>query len=117
MLEEVVDDARALSRLPLNARQRDHVESHLVLALADLGEDDEAALVLDTASGFAAHDQTSRATILWAKAEADFSAGGMGVRSRRYSMLIEDGVVKKINIEEKPGTVEVSGGDTLLGQL
>ena len=41
----------------------------------------------------------------------------MGVRSRRYSMLVEDGVVKKLNIEEKPGTVEVSGGDTLLGQL
>ena len=48
---------------------------------------------------------------------ADFSAGGMGVRSRRYSMLVEDGVVKQLNIEEKPGTVEVSGGDTLLGQL
>jgi peroxiredoxin len=49
--------------------------------------------------------------------DADFSAGGMGVRSRRYSMLVEDGVVKKINIEEKPGTVEVSGGDTLVKQL
>jgi peroxiredoxin len=49
--------------------------------------------------------------------EVDFSAGGMGVRSRRYSMLVEDGVVKKLNIEEKPGTVEVSGGDTLLEQL
>ena len=49
--------------------------------------------------------------------DADFSAGGMGVRSKRYSMLIEDGVVKKLNLEEKPGTVEVSGGDTLLGQL
>ncbi|ETR78361.1 alkyl hydroperoxide reductase [Afipia sp. P52-10] len=49
--------------------------------------------------------------------DADFSAGGMGVRSKRYSMLVEDGVVKKLNVEEKPGTVEVSGGDTLLGQL
>jgi len=49
--------------------------------------------------------------------DADFSAGGMGVRSRRYSMLIEDGVVKKLNVEEKPGTVEVSGGDTLVKQL
>ena len=49
--------------------------------------------------------------------DADFSAGGMGIRSRRYSMLVEDGVVKKLNVEEKPGTVEVSGGDTLLGQL
>jgi peroxiredoxin len=49
--------------------------------------------------------------------EADFSAGGMGVRSRRYSMLVDNGVVKTLNVEEKPGTVEVSGGDTLLKQL
>ena len=43
--------------------------------------------------------------------------GGMGIRSKRYSMLVEDGVVKKLNIEEKPGVVEMSGGDTLLKQL
>lgn len=49
--------------------------------------------------------------------DADMSAGGMGVRSKRYSMLVEDGVVKKLNVEEKPGTVEVSGGDNLLKQL
>ncbi len=49
--------------------------------------------------------------------DVDFSGGGMGVRSKRYSMLVEDGVVTKLNIEEKPGTVEMSGGDTLLGQL
>ena len=41
----------------------------------------------------------------------------MGIRSKRYSMLVEDGVVKKLNIEEKPGVVEMSGGDTLLKQL
>lgn len=49
--------------------------------------------------------------------DADMSGGGMGVRSKRYSMLVEDGVVKKLNIEEKPGTVELSGGDNLLKQL
>ena len=49
--------------------------------------------------------------------DADFSAGGMGVRSRRYSMLVDNGVVKKLNVEEKPGSVEVSGGDTLVKQL
>ncbi len=47
----------------------------------------------------------------------DSSAGGMGVRSKRYSMLVEDGVVKKLNIEEAPGKCEVSGGQTLLGQI
>ena len=49
--------------------------------------------------------------------ELDASGNGLGIRSKRYSMLIEDGVVKKLNLEPAPGKVEVSGGDTLLGQL
>jgi glutaredoxin/glutathione-dependent peroxiredoxin len=47
----------------------------------------------------------------------DGSGNGLGMRSKRYSMLVEDGVVKKLNIEEAPGKVEVSGGDALLKQL
>jgi peroxiredoxin len=47
----------------------------------------------------------------------DGSGNGLGVRSRRYSMLVDDGVVKKLNIEEAPGKVDVSGGDALLKQL
>lgn len=47
----------------------------------------------------------------------DGSGHGLGTRSRRYSMLVEDGVVKSLNIEEAPGKVEVSGGDALLKQL
>ena len=47
----------------------------------------------------------------------DGSGNGLGSRSKRYSMLVEDGVVKKLNIEEAPGKVEVSGGDALLKQL
>lgn len=46
----------------------------------------------------------------------DGSHIGFGTRSQRYSMLVEDGVVKKLNVEQ-PGKFEVSGGDTLLGQL
>ena len=48
--------------------------------------------------------------------ERDFSAGGMGKRSARYSMIVENGVIKRINVEDKPG-VNVSGGDTILEQL
>src|SRR3954451_1792434 len=48
--------------------------------------------------------------------ELDASGNGLGIRSKRYSMLVEDGVVKKLNLEAMPGKVEVSGGDTLLGQ-
>lgn len=49
--------------------------------------------------------------------ELDASANGLGVRSKRYSMLVEDGVVKQFNLEPAPGKVEVSGGDTLLAQI
>jgi len=48
--------------------------------------------------------------------ELDLTARGMGVRSDRYSMLVEDGVVKQLN-REAPGKFEVSDAATLLGQL
>ena len=46
----------------------------------------------------------------------DLSANGMGTRSRRYAMLVDDGVVKKLQVDE-PGKFEVSGGDNLLAAL
>jgi glutaredoxin/glutathione-dependent peroxiredoxin len=46
----------------------------------------------------------------------DGSGNGLGTRSKRYAMLVEDGVVKKLNVEEAPGKVDVSGGDALLKQ-
>ena len=48
--------------------------------------------------------------------EADFSKHGMGTRSQRYSMLVVDGVVKQLNVEQGGG-LKVSGADTLLGQI
>lgn len=48
--------------------------------------------------------------------DQDLSARGMGVRSQRYSMLVEDGVVKALNVEA-PGQYEVSGAEKLLEQL
>jgi len=48
--------------------------------------------------------------------EMDASRFGMGTRSQRYSMLVEDGVVRQLNVEQ-PGKFEVSNAETLLGQL
>ena len=47
----------------------------------------------------------------------DASGNGLGIRSKRYSMLVEDGVVKKLNIEDAPGKCDISGGQALLGQI
>jgi peroxiredoxin len=47
----------------------------------------------------------------------DGSGGGLGTRSRRYSMFVQDGVVKSLNIEEAPGKCELSSGDALLKQI
>lgn len=45
----------------------------------------------------------------------DLTARGMGLRSARYSMLVDDGVVKSLNVEA-PGKFEVSNAETLLAQ-
>jgi peroxiredoxin len=48
--------------------------------------------------------------------DLDLVARGMGVRSQRYSMLVEDGVVKALNVEQ-PGKFEISDAETLLKQI
>jgi len=48
--------------------------------------------------------------------EFDLTKKGMGIRSQRYSMLVEDGVVKQLNVEA-PGKFEVSNAETLLKQV
>jgi peroxiredoxin len=47
--------------------------------------------------------------------EVDLTARGLGLRCQRFSMLVEDGVVKTLNIEG-PGKFEVSDGATMLKQ-
>lgn len=49
--------------------------------------------------------------------EADLSVAGLGVRSSRFSMVVEDGVVKKLNVEDSPGKTEKSGAAKILEQI
>jgi len=42
---------------------------------------------------------------------------GLLARSKRYAMLVEDGVVKLLQQEESPGTCEISGGEALLAAM
>jgi glutaredoxin/glutathione-dependent peroxiredoxin len=48
--------------------------------------------------------------------EMDGTGYGMGTRSKRYSMVVDDGVVKQLNLE-KPGAFEVSNAETILKQI
>ena len=48
--------------------------------------------------------------------EMDASKFGMGQRSQRYSMVVNDGVVEQLNVEE-PGDYRVSGAEYMLEQL
>lgn len=49
--------------------------------------------------------------------DLDLTERGLGVRSRRYSMLLDDGIIKTINLEDAPGGMEVSDADTMLDQV
>jgi glutaredoxin/glutathione-dependent peroxiredoxin len=61
------------------------------------------------ADGSAAFAQATGLTL-------DLTARGMGLRSNRYSMLVDDGIVKTLNIEA-PGKFEVSDADTMIKQV
>ena len=48
--------------------------------------------------------------------EVDLSAGGMGIRSQRYAMVVNDGVVELLNVEE-PREFKISDAETILNSL
>ena len=48
--------------------------------------------------------------------DADFSGFGLGLRSQRYALVLDDGVVTVLNVE-KPGAYEVSSAEAILQAL
>jgi peroxiredoxin len=49
--------------------------------------------------------------------DIDMSGGGLGLRSKRYSMIVDDGVVASLEVEPSPGQAVVSGASALLEKL
>ena len=47
----------------------------------------------------------------------DTPPAGLIGRSKRYAMIVEDGVVTRLHVEESPGVCEISGGEALLAEL
>lgn len=107
-----------------------HVPGYVELApaLREAGVDEIWCVSVNDAfvMGAWARDQkTAGAVRMMADGSADFTravgltldltANGMGLRSQRYSMLVVDGVVRRLNVEA-PGKFEVSDAATLLAQ-
>jgi peroxiredoxin len=49
--------------------------------------------------------------------EFDGTARNLGVRSQRYAMLVEDGIVQRLNVEDAPGKAEISSAKALLDAI
>lgn len=49
--------------------------------------------------------------------DIDLGAGGLGVRNKRFSMIVDDGKVTTLNIEDQPGKAETSSAARILEQL
>ena len=73
----------------------------------DAGADGKVVMLADGSADFA------KALGL----ELDMVARGLGMRSQRYAMIVEDGMVKALNVEDAPGTVEKSGADAIAALL
>ena len=72
----------------------------------DQGTGDDVLMLADGSAAFT----SALDTVL------DLTERGLGVRSRRYSMIVDDGVVSRINLEEGGG-YEISDAGTILSQL
>ncbi len=85
------------------------VNDHFVMkAWADQGAvGDSVTMIADGAADF-----TKKLGL-----DLDLSAPGLGVRSKRYAMIVDDGTVSALMIEEKPGSVEATGADAILAAL
>ncbi|MHA1565458.1 MAG: peroxiredoxin, partial [Alphaproteobacteria bacterium] len=49
--------------------------------------------------------------------EMDLSAAGLGMRSKRYAMVVDNGTVTHLAVEERPGVLDVSSAESVLASL
>ena len=109
------------NHLPGFVAKADAIKAKGVDTIAVTGVND--VFVMDAwkkASGAAKIEFLADGSAAFAKAiglSIDLGERGLGTRSQRYCMLVEDGVVKTLNVEEAPGKADLSGADNLLKQL
>ena len=106
------------NHLPGFVANREHILARGVDAIAVTAVND--VFVIDAwakASGAEGIEFLADGNADFAKAiglDMDGTGFGLGTRSKRYSMLVDDGIVRILNIEEAPSKTEVSGAEALL---
>jgi peroxiredoxin len=102
------ENAEALKAKGVDTIACTAVNDHFVMSAwaKDQGVQEQITMLADGSGDFA------KAVGL----DADFSKFGMGPRSKRYSMIVKDGVVQSLNVEEA-GEYKVSSAEHMLGQL
>ena len=109
------------NHMPGFVKNADAIKAKGIDTIAVTGVND--VFVMDAwkkASGGDAIEFLADGSANWAKAmglTADLTERGLGVRSQRYCMVVDDGVVKSISVEDAPGKAELSGADNLLKQI
>ncbi|MFE1602305.1 peroxiredoxin [Methylobacterium sp. ID0610] len=109
------------NHLPGYIAKRDEILSHGVEAIAVTSVND--VFVLDAwskSAGAEGIEFLADGNGDFAKAiglDMDGAGFGLGVRSKRYAMLVDDGVVRALNVEDSPSKAEVSSAETLLKSL
>ncbi|MEM9027752.1 MAG: peroxiredoxin [Pseudomonadota bacterium] len=73
----------------------------------DTGAEGKIAMLADGSADFAKK----------AGLDLDLTERGLGVRSKRYAMLVDDGVVRVLNVEDAPPNHDVSSAETLCSRI
>ncbi|MCJ2035288.1 peroxiredoxin [Methylobacterium sp. J-068] len=106
------------NHLPGFVEKQAEIKARGVDAIAITSVND--VFVLDawqTASGAEGLEFLADGNAEFAKAiglDMDGAGFGLGPRSKRYAMLVEDGVVRVLNVEDSPAKTEISGAEALL---
>jgi peroxiredoxin len=109
------------NHMPSFVKNADAIKAKGVDTIAVTGVND--VFVMDAwkkASNGDAIEFLADGSAAWAKAvgiTADLTERGLGLRSGRYAMVVEDGVVKALNVEDSPGKAEVSSAENLMKSL
>ena len=109
------------NHLPGFLKNADAIKAKGVDTIAVTGVNDVFVMnAWKKATGADAIEFLADGSAAWAKSigiTADLTERGLGVRSGRYAMVVNDGVVKTLNVEEAPGKAEASGAENLLKSL